>query len=168
MIKHLKEFWQRYFGYGIFAVIIGAMVTSQPNVTVSISPVVKWVSNTEIELVQPYSITTADWIVDFKQGFQSDGASEPRATWTALGLTPFSGASIDASLTHDGLTRAELLARTECNLIFRELLLKNGVVSNKAEAMYQAVERAGAMVWSKHTDATVQEARKFVSGKPRY
>lgn len=160
---HLKAFWRRYFGGGLVGLAIAAIWAVQPNVPVVSSPVVRWVDNLNIELVNDFVITTRQYIITEKAGYRSDGASEPRATWTALGMQPFSGASIEASLAHDGLYQGELLPRAECDLVFRELLFKAGVESNKCEIMYQAVDRAGKVVWGKHTPSSIAAARQLVS-----
>jgi len=159
---HLKAFWRRYMGGGLISLAIAAIWAVQPNVPVVSSPVVRWVDNVNIELVNDYAITTRQFIITERAGFRSDGASEPRATWTALGLQPFSGATIEASLAHDGLYAGELLPRAECDLIFRELLFKAGVESNKTEIMYQSVSRAGEVVWKRHTTESVSQARELV------
>ena len=160
---HLKAFWRRYFSGGLVGLAIAAIVSVQVNQPVQNSPVVRWVDNLNIELVNDFVITTRQYVIYEKAGFRSDGASEPRASWTALGMQPFSGASIEASLAHDGLYQGELLPRAECDLIFRELLFKAGVESNKTEIMYQAVSRAGGVVWSRHTPESIRRAREFVS-----
>lgn len=161
MWNHIKEYWHRYVG-GSAAAFIAAILISQMNTAVPNSPVVKWVSNTTVELVQPFVSTSGIYIIHEEIGFQSDGASEPIATWTALGLNPFSGASIEASFDHDGLYEAELLPRDTCDLIFKERLLANGVAEEKANAMYLAVHAGGAAVWARHTTQSVAEARKLV------
>jgi len=163
MIDHLKAFWRRYLGGGLLSLALAAIIHLQPNVPVVNSPVVRWVDNLNIELVNDFVITTRQYIITEKAGYRSDGASEPRATWTALGMQPFSGASIEASLAHDGLYQGELLPRAECDLVFRELLFKAEVESNKCEIMYQAVSRAGGVVWSRHTQESIRRARELVS-----
>jgi hypothetical protein len=162
---HFKTFWRRYCGGGLIGLMIAAIIHSQPNVPVENSPVVQWVDNQTITLVKDYVVTTEHYIITERAGFQSDGASEPKEAWTALGLHPFSGATIEASLAHDGLYSAELLPRAECDLVFRELLFKAGVESNKVEIMYQAVVRAGGVVWGRHTAETIAKARILVSVK---
>jgi hypothetical protein len=160
---HLRAFWRRYCGGGILGIVLAAIVAVQPDVPVLQSPVVKWHSNTDIELFQPYAVTTTAGIVTMDTGFRSDGASEPPAAWTALGLHPFSGATIRAALTHDAMTRAELRDAETCNRVFYEILMQDGVEPNKALCMHEAVCRASDAVWARHTTESVSEALRYVT-----
>ena len=164
--EHLKAWWQNYVSGGLI-LALAAIVHSQMNVPVVNSPVVKWVDNVNIELVNDFVITTRQYIITERAGLRSDGASIPRAAWTALGLQPFSGSTIEASLAHDGLYQGQLLPRATCDLIFRELLFKAGVESNKCEIMYAAVDRAGSIVWARHTMESIKAARSRVSVQAR-
>jgi hypothetical protein len=160
---HLKAFWRRYVGGGLLGIVVAAIMATQPDVPVLQSPVVKWRSNTDIELLQPYAVTTTAGIVTMAEGFRSDGASEPPAAWTVLGLHPFSGATIRAALTHDAMIRAELRDAETCNRVFYEILIQDGVQADKALCMYEAVCRASDAVWARHTTESVSEALRYVT-----
>jgi hypothetical protein len=86
--------------------------------------------------------------------------------WSALGLHPLSGASLRAGLLHDAAIRAELYSPEVCNLLFREVLLADGVEPHKAEAMFRAVELAAPDVWDRHTADSINAAREKVRIRP--
>ena len=163
MMDHLKQWWKQYCGGGLLAMILAAMMTVQHNTPVTNSPVLVWTNNTTAIVKEAYTSDAGDYLVVIQPGFATDGASEPRVTWTALGLTPFSGASLRASVTHDALYAGELVSRGEADLVFRDILYKEQCESNKVVVMYEAVSRAGGFVWAMHTKESVAQARKFVS-----
>lgn len=164
VFDHIRDYWRRYVvtTTGLIAIALAAICTHQPNVPVVNSPQFRFISNTEIALTARYAVTTTAGVVEMDAGFICDGASEPPATWSLLGLQPFSGASIRAALVHDALYRGELVSREVADRVFHELLLADGVEPHKARAMFEAVDRAGGVVWQRHTPQSIAAARELV------
>ena len=168
-MNRLKKWWKECLaGAATAGLVVAAIFSIQVNVPVVNSPHVEWQSNTLAVLIEPYASTTTAYIVEVGAGFVFDGASEPRAAWTELGLTPFSGVSLRASLTHDALYCSQWLPRTVADGIFREILLADGVQKDKAETMFRAVSDFGEVVWAKHSGTDVEVARIKVSVKKRF
>lgn len=151
---------------GMIWVALAAVWYVQPDVPVLYSPEVRWVSQTEIEVAAPYYVTNSVGVVEILPGFRFDGCSIPKQMWSALGLHPLSGASLRAGLLHDACVRGELYGPSVCNLLFREILLADGVEEHKVEAMYKAVVLATKDVWDRHTAASINAAREKVRIRP--
>jgi len=74
-----------------------------------------------------------------------------------------SGPHIRAAFIHDILYAAELFPRDECDDIFLELMKEHGVGWFTRNSMYLAVRMVGGLVWRKHTAASLQHSRIFIS-----
>lgn len=94
-----------------------------------------------------YELITSVYIegVFIEKGFRWNGASIPKALWTAVG-SPFQPDFMAPSLVHDYLYKNGYLlgySREAADSLFKKLLLSNGVNPKKAELMYLAVKAAG-------------------------
>lgn len=156
--------WRRWTAgaMAMIGIALAAWWHQQPDVPVLYSPEFRYVCDTQIELTAAYAVTTSVGVVDIDAGFRSDGCSIPRRLWSTLGLSPFSGAAIRGGLGHDAMVRGELYSPQACNLLFREILLADGVQPDKAEVMYRAVELAAPDVWALHTADSINAARALV------
>ena len=96
-----------------------------------------------------------------KAGYETDGASIPRALWRLA--HPFQPSLIASAVSHDALYSSEVLPRHRADEIFRRLLIEDKVPRWKARAMWLAVRGFGWMVWRAHTQHSIRRAGKFVS-----
>lgn len=102
-----------------------------------------------------------------KRGFTTDGASIPRIAWRVIGH-PFSKNLLPHALAHDALYAAELLPRAECDAFFLKSMAESGthfsrsVSLVKRDLVWAAVRIGGGFVWSGHTLASVEGARRNV------
>lgn len=103
-----------------------------------------------------------------RRGLVTDGASIPRLAWRVIGH-PFSKDLLPHALGHDGAYAAELMTRTECDdwfltsMAMAESHYALSVGWTKRNAVWSAVRVGGSFVWSRHTDASIAEARRYVS-----
>ena len=92
------------------------------------------------ELLSDVSVSVNGWNITVYKGFTWDGASIPKSLWSEVGC-PIDYAV--ESLIHDALYRTALLNKDEADLIFKSLLLSNGVNEITANLMYLAVSSFG-------------------------
>ena len=80
------------------------------------------------------------------KGFVTDGASVPRFFWRAI---PPYGRHFNAAVVHDYLYRHHEhgMTRDECDIIFLEIMLRDGVPPGRINAMYRAVRAFGRRSW---------------------
>lgn len=159
--QSIKKFWHCYIA--AIGIAVAAIFTAQPDVPIHNPPQYRQVSNTRIELTQPYCVTTSLAVISIAEGFECDGASIPQVAWGLLGLQPLSGVLLRGAVVHDALYAAELLPRDQADTILRELILQDGCEPRKAETVYNAVRDFGGLVWARHTPATTAEARTKVA-----
>jgi hypothetical protein len=93
-------------------------------------------------------------------GFESDGASIPRCLWSLVGPR-YAAKTFPAALAHDALYAAELTDRGEADWEFLILLEKMNVSWLRRNAYYSAVRLAGWTVWRNHTEASIEDARRY-------
>lgn len=99
----------------------------------------------------------------FKQGFDFDAISIPKAFWSLID-SPFTGKAVRAATGHDVLYSCEHNNdRKFCDDMFLEMMLTDGVSKVKAYAMYYAVRSFGWAVWKKHNKEEVNEYKKFIT-----
>jgi hypothetical protein len=99
--------------------------------------------------------------VIIKKGFKWDGGSVPRAQWTTA-APPF-GTRYDLPfLLHDGTYAAQLFSRAQCDWILVEFLQEVGVCWYKRNKIWITVKAFGGFTWGKHTEQSIEEARKYV------
>lgn len=158
------KWWTPIFGtLGAIGIYLAAMWHNQIGWVTTGGPVLTPASATEYRVVQDYTATVSGVTVAIKAGFTYDGASIPRAAWSALGLEPFSGCLCRGALLHDALYAAELLPRETADAILHAAILADGCEPHKAQAIYRAVSDCGVIVWSRHTAESVVAARGLVS-----
>lgn len=81
------------------------------------------------------------YTITVKVGFDFDFASIP---WLLRRVLPKNGKKYDrGSCVHDGLYAAQALPKDECDELFKEANLSDGVNSALAETMYLAVKYGG-------------------------
>lgn len=106
--------------------------------------------------------TPAGVRIDLHPGFETDGASVPRALWRLVG-PPWAARYAPAAVVHDVLYASELVPRKVADCLFREAMGQLGVSWWRRSVMYRAVRMGGAAVWRKHTPESVALARRFIS-----
>ena len=116
------------------------MLMPQP----SMSPIPErglWYNNEDFEInIRGHKIVVPGF-------FCIDGASIPKFLW-ALYYHPFDALVILAALVHDWLYWSHQVPKEEADLIFKELLILNGVPEDTAHQMYVAVSLFGNLSWS--------------------
>lgn len=78
-----------------------------------------------------------------KEGVVVNGASIPRAAWSLLGYTPWSGRSQRPAILHDHLCEDVLFTSDRVHELFYEALKAEGVADFDARLMYAAVLNFG-------------------------
>jgi hypothetical protein len=84
--------------------------------------------------------TGRQWEV--RPGYQTDGASIPRALWSIIG-SPYTGKYLPAAIIHDFYCELKSRDWEDVHRVFLEGMLANGVDSTQAKIMYYAVYRFG-------------------------
>lgn len=103
-------------------------------------------------------------LLEVLPGFLFDGTSIPREAWTFTGVTPFDPDMLAASVAHDALVRAELLAPHECDAEFEALLKANSKRGREFSALFYTIVRiAASTVWKQHTPESIAQNRRFCS-----
>lgn len=85
-------------------------------------------------------------------GFQFDGASLPRLTWTVTGYTPFHPKLMRGAGGHDYEYRMRTGVRRVADEWFRETIIEDGVPEDDADRMFAAVRQFGCLVWEDDED----------------
>ena len=127
-------------------------------------PIIQAATDKLYELVEDYSLEHKRICYTVKKGFRTDGESIPRAVWFITGH-PFQGLGLPAAVIHDILYGSEYYPREKADLIFKQLLERNGVNWFRAMMRYRFLRMFGGLTWKTHTDATRAEARKFLTVK---
>ena len=126
-------------------------------------PVVEFMDERNIILVDAWSIATSAGIISVLPGATSDGASTPEIIWSLPGFNPFEGDTFPAAFAHDQLYAGELCPREQADQVLKELLIANGVSWERAETYWAAVREFGGNVWNTHTPEGIALARKFAT-----
>ena len=71
-------------------------------------------------------------------GFETDGASIPRALWTILG-SPFTGKYLPAAVVHDYHCQDKKASWQDVHLVFYDAMIASGVNIVQAKLMYFGV-----------------------------
>jgi len=79
---------------------------------------------------------------EVRPGYQTDGASIPRALWSIVG-SPYTGKYLPAAIIHDFYCDLRSREWEDVHRVFLEAMLANGVDSTQAKIMYYAVYRFG-------------------------
>lgn len=85
-------------------------------------------------------------------GFQFDGASFPRLTWTIIGYTPFHPKVMRGAGGHDYDYRVRTGVRRVADEWFRETIIEDGVPEADADRMFAAVRQFGVLTWADAED----------------
>jgi hypothetical protein len=96
-----------------------------------------------------------------KSGLIFDGASIPRACWRVAGH-PYQYPLLACALPHDILYATELFKQSECDWIFLLLMQLVGIGWLKRNVVYSAVRCFGWIVWKKHTDKSIEDAKAYI------
>ena len=101
-------------------------------------------------ILEDYTYENGKYIITVKAGFNTDGASIPKAFWSILS-SPFDGAVTYGAVIHDGLYTKMQLPRKECDNLLREMALEKGYNKIKAFLVYYAVRLFGGSHWKQDT-----------------
>ena len=113
------------------------------------------------EVTKPLVWEDSELVIQVNPGFDFDGASIPKAFWSAIG-SPMTGGYQRAGCLHDALYASEYFPRDMCDQLFLDAMKSDGVGYAKRYAMYWAVRSAGWTVWKNHKQEEVNAYRKFV------
>lgn len=100
------------------------------------------------------------WQIRVREGYDTDGASIPRAAWRVVGH-PFEEYEA-AAIVHDVLYDSEYWVRDQADDCFHDLMRACGVGKLRAGIMYRAVRMFGGPTWKKHTEESIAEAKRFL------
>ena len=114
------------------------------------------------EVTQPLVWEDSELVIQVNPGFDFDGASIPKALWSAVG-SPMTGGYQRAGCLHDALYASEWFARDVCDKLFLEAMESDGVSWIKRNLMYNAVRAFGWTVWKGHKKAEVDEYKKYLT-----
>ena len=112
-------------------------------------------------LLEDVVVESLGYKLTVKKGFDSDGASIPRALWSVYG-NPLSGKFRIAALVHDALYASQKLPRELADAIFLDLMKQHDVGYLKRQTMYYAVRSAGWYAWRKYEEPEVEEYKEFI------
>lgn len=102
------------------------------------------------------------YIIRVYAGFRTDGGSIPRISWTLLGITPYDPRCVYSFFIHDWLYASEVILRADADAILDEVLkIKPSPSGFQRWLIWSHVRMYGWIVWNRHTDKSVIEARKF-------
>lgn len=112
--------------------------------------------------------TGEDWVsppfdgkrLAIRAGFETDGASIPRLFWLTIGH-PFQWPLLGPALCHDALYAAELVSRSHADWLFLGWMQRMGIAWHKRNRIWLAVRVGGAVVYGRHTPASVKQAGRF-------
>ncbi len=147
--------WLKGVGATIVAVptLLLAIWYSQPEKPLgNPAPIIQMASAETAMLMLAYTTTVDGVQFEVEAGFVYDGATIPRATWTALGLTPFSGVLARGALLHDWLYRTHRVTRERADELLYLAILADGCEPHKARAVYEAVRDWGWQAWDEGRD----------------
>lgn len=102
----------------------------------------------EYRLVRDYEVISDGYRIVVPRCFSCDLASIPAIGWHAT-YTPHHPLVAAAALVHDWLYFSHQVTRQEADLIFLDLLLRNGADSTKSWIMFKAVVVAGGGAWKR-------------------
>jgi len=97
-------------------------------------------SKQDYEIIGDIQFISKKYKITVYKGLRYNSASIPRALWSIIGC-PIDYA-FEAAL-HDPLYGSRLLSRRECDVVFYEALILQGVPREKAIPMYLAVRKGG-------------------------
>jgi hypothetical protein len=111
------------------------------------------ISETMYEVRSDYVYKALDGVeITVPRGFQSDGLSAPRATWTLIGMPP-DGYYRAAACIHDflysngGVTKNKTYTREEADKLLLEIMTRLGIEKLKCAEAYDAVRLFGEKHW---------------------
>lgn len=85
--------------------------------------------------------------VQIPKGFISDGASVPRLLWAIF--PPFHRYT-ESAIIHDFLYKTQFIDRKDCDKIFLDCMLEDGVNKIVAYLFYYNVRLFGELAWNKY------------------
>ena len=97
-------------------------------------------------VTEDYSVVSLAEKITVPEFFITDGASIPMFAWQIM-YTPFHPDVMAAAVVHDWLYTNHQCSRKMADLIFKDILIANGVDESKADLMYKAVRIGGRAAW---------------------
>lgn len=163
--NNIRKYWRPVtltIGSILSGVYVSAVLHSQPDVPVSNGPTLTPISSARYANVSDFTTRVSGYEITIKKGFVTDGASIPKAAWSALKLEPFSGTIIRGALVHDGLYSTHILSRQKADSILYAAILADKTEPHKAKAIYTAVQDCGSIAWDRATPESIAAACKLV------
>jgi len=91
-------------------------------------------------------VTTLENRITIPVGFETDGASIPRALWSVIGH-PFNGKHVRAATLHDYLYRTQKFSKAKCDKLFLEAMDADDVSWLRRHLMYWGVKFFGSAAY---------------------
>jgi len=97
-------------------------------------------------LLNDYTIKWGKEKIIVPEYFLFDGASIPSIGWKIF-FTPFNYYVLMPALAHDWVYVSHQLSRKDADIMFRDLLIRNGVITAKANSMKKILQLFGGKAW---------------------
>jgi hypothetical protein len=125
------------------------------------SPHVYAISDSEVYLLDDYTVDTIIGRITVKRGFIFDGASIPKFAWSILGENPFSGKIMAAAIIHDILYRIHYVKYLKANDVWDDLCKRNNVALTKRIIMTQILNAFGWIAYNRMTLKDIEYYKTF-------
>ena len=126
------------------------------------SPYIYFISDTEVYLLENYTVDTIIGKITIKRGFIYDGASLPKWTWSLIGESPFSGLIQPAAIVHDILYRTHYVGVMKANDVWFDLCKRNDVAWGKRQIMTQVLNAFGWVAYNKIKPKDIEYYKQFL------
>ena len=130
------------------------------------SPHIYAISDSEVYLLDDYTVDTIIGMITVKRGFIYDGASIPKFAWSLLGENPFSGKIQPASIIHDILFRTHYVKYLKANDVWDDLCIRNNLANTKRVIMTQALNAVGWVAYNNNTQKDIDYYKQFLVVHP--
>lgn len=147
---------------GAIGVWIAAVVAVQPDVTAPALPV-EVIGPRLVVVTNDYRTRIGADVFTIRAGFKSDLASIPPCLTNLLGIVWDSPTIRRAALCHDADYAGHLTSREHADADLYAGCIADGMVTEKALAVRDAVASWGFLAWDAYTPEQVWSNRQFVS-----
>jgi hypothetical protein len=127
---------------------LGAVIATQPSVDAPPLPI-KALGVSQYVTTNDYRTVIAGYVVSIPDGFTNDLASLPAPAQKAIGITRDHPAIRRGALCHDWFYRTHLVSKEKADWLLYQACLEDGMQSDKALAVYEAVRLWGFVAWDR-------------------
>lgn len=164
-MTRIRKLWYSVLAtLGAAGVWFAAMTSTQPATPEPPIPlmqvgITEWVLTNEYQTA--FTLSGHTYRVTIKAGFRSDLASLGRAD-KPLGVSRDAPCIRRGALVHDALYATRYLTREQSDMVLYLICLQDGMDRAKAQAVYQAVQTWGWLVWENKSAESLANAREKV------